>query len=572
MGIPAFDFSHYFTYEEIVSFLHQVAVAYPDLVRLEVIGQSYEGRDLWLVTVTQQSSGNPLDKPAYWIDANTHAGEVTGSAVALYTLHYLVTHYGQDPRVTRLVDDTCVYILPRIAVDGSEHYLTTPYRVRSSVRSYPEPEMRDGLHLHDINGDGRILMMRIPDPCGAWKQSEQDPRVMRPRDPDEFDGSYFTLMPEGLIHQFDGYEVKIAPPLKGMDFNRNYPHEWTPEGTQEGAGSYPFSEPETRAEAEFWRSHPNINGFLTYHTYSAVILRPYSTHADEHFPSQDLETYKLIGEVGSRITGYECVSVYHQFRYDPKSVTTGGMDDYGYDQWGWFGFTTELWDLPTEAGVKKKDYIEWLRRHPESDDLLMMHWNDQALAGQGFIDWQPFDHPQLGSLEIGGWDEKAVWQNAPAQCLPDLCEKHCQFTISHALMSPKLAIAQWELIPVGTADHAQGSRLYRLILQLENRGFLPTYTSQKALERKIVKPIEVELQLPDYATLISGQSKQEIGHLEGRANKASSTFTRGESIDYRRKVEWVISGSLGSTIQIAAVSQRAGKVELAITLTDPKPS
>ncbi len=79
-------------------------------------------------------------------------------------------------------------------------------------------------------------------------------------------------------------------------FNRNYPVYWVPEGEQQGAGDFPFSEPETRAEAEFWANNTNINGFVTYHTYSAVMLRPYSTHPDEYFPVEDLEMYKYIAD------------------------------------------------------------------------------------------------------------------------------------------------------------------------------------------------------------------------------------------------------------------------------------
>ncbi|MEN9279120.1 MAG: M14 family zinc carboxypeptidase, partial [Thermostichus sp. DG_1_5_bins_95] len=125
MSVAPFDFSHFFTHAEILDFLRQMAATYPDLVSWEVIGQSYEGRDIFLATLTQQKTGPALEKPAYWIDANTHAGEVTGSAVALYNIHYLLTHYGQEARVTRLLDGYALYILPRIAVDGAEKYLTT---------------------------------------------------------------------------------------------------------------------------------------------------------------------------------------------------------------------------------------------------------------------------------------------------------------------------------------------------------------------------------------------------------------------------------------------------------------
>ncbi|MGI8587241.1 MAG: M14 family metallopeptidase [Chloroflexia bacterium] len=556
--LAEFDFSHYFKYDEIRDFLSKMVEEYPELISTEIIGKSHEGREIPIALITNSATGTPLEKPGYWIDANTHAGEVTGSAVALYTIHHLLTQYGNDAQVTRLLDEYMVYVLPRITVDGSEKYLTTPYLLRSSVRPYPYPDQRDGLYWEDVDGDGLILNMRIHDDNGAWKASEKDPRVMLHRELDDFGGTYYHLISEGMIHNYDGYEVKVAPTLEGMDFNRNYPHMWDSEGTQRGAGDFPLSEPETRAEAEFWRTHRNINGFLTYHTSSAVILRPYSTHPDEQFPVEDLDTYKLIGEKGTEITGYECVSVYHKFRYHPKEILHGGMDDYAYDQFGWFGFTTELWDAPAAAGVEKKEYIEWGRRHPEEDDLKLMAWNDEKLGGKGFHDWRPFDHPQLGQVEIGGWDIKAAWQNAPAEYLPELCEKHCRFTIAHALMSPRLGIRRVDV------TH-QGGDVYRVVALLENRGFLPTYTSQKGQERKIVREIEVKLTLPEDGSIVTGKAEQEVGHLEGRANKAFGGAW-GTGIDNQRKVEWVVRAPAGSTLKLDAVAERAGTARAEVKL------
>jgi murein tripeptide amidase MpaA len=563
MPVPEFDFSHYFKYDELVGFLQTMVEAYPTLITTETIGKSYEGRDIRIALVTNQATGPALEKPGYWIDANTHAGEVTGSAVALYTIHYLLTRYGSDAQVTRLLDDYVVYVLPRITVDGSEKYLTTPHMLRSSVRLYPYEDERDGLQRADVNGDDRILQMRYKDENGAWKASEKDPRIMRRREPDEFGGTYYSLLPEGLIRNYDGYEIKIAPAPEGLDFNRNYPYMWAPEGTQYGAGDFPLSEPETRAEAEFWRTHRNINGFLTYHTYAGVILRPYSTHADDNFPVEDLDIYKLIGEKGTEITGYECVSVFHKFRYHPKEVLHGGMDDYAYDHYGWFGFTTELWDAPTAAGVdkgvEKTDYIQWGRWHPEEDDLKLMQWNDENLGGKGFHDWVPFDHPQLGPVEIGGWDFKYVWQNAPAAYLPELCDRHCRFTIAHALMSPRLGLKQVDV------TH-QGADVYRVVAVLENRGFLPTYTSKKGQERNIVRPIRVTLTLPEGGALVTGPAEQEVGQLEGRANKAFGGFRAPTPTDSRRKVEWVVRAPAGSTVQVTAQAERAGTVRADVPL------
>jgi len=557
MTVPPFDFSHYLTYAEMDQFLTALTQHYPHLLTRTAIGKSYGGRDIWVLTLTHQATGDPLTKPGFWIDANTHAGEVTGSAVALYCLYQLVTQYGQDPQITHLLDQHTVYILPRLAVDGAEKYLTTPYRLRSSIRPYPYPEERDGLYPEDINGDGWILQMRVPDPCGAWKISDQDPRVMVRREPEEFGGHYYTILPEGLIRNYDQYEFGVAPPLEGMDFNRNYPHLWTPEGQQTGAGDFPFSEPETRAEAEFWQKHRNINGFLSYHTYSAVFLRPYSTHPDEHLPTEDLEIYKLLGEKAKAMTGYPCLSAYHDFRYHPKEVIYGVMDDYGYDHYGWYGFTVELWDAPTQAGIKKEDYIQWFHWHSPEDDYQLMRWQDEALQGEGFVPWQPFEHPQLGPVEIGGWKEKAVWQNAPAQLLPTLCEQHFRFALAQALLSPRLAVSR-------TVVTAQGEDIFHVVVQWENQGFLPTYTSQKALERKAVRPIEVVLTLPGEVTLISGLRQQEMPHLEGRSNKAYETSAAG--MDYRRHLEWVVKGPQGAVLEITAYAERAGTVTTRVTL------
>ena len=447
-------------------------------------------------------------------------------------------------------------------MDGAERYLTTPYSLRSSTRFYPYAEERDGLYPEDINGDGLILQMRLKDPNGAWKCSDKDARIMRRREMDEEDGTYYHLMTEGLIRNYDGFTIPVAPPRQGLDINRNYPFEWAPEGTQRGAGPYPFSEPETRAQAEFWRTHPNISGFLTYHTSSGVLLRPYSTKPDDAMPPEDLDVFTLLGQRGTQLTGYPCVSTYHGFRYGPREVTHGAMDDYVYDHFGWFGFTTELWDLPTTAGIGPRDFIAWLRWHPEEDDLALMRWNDAVMEGAAFVDWQPFQHPQLGPVDIGGWHAKLFQQNAPLKYLPELCEQHSRFTLAHAALCPYLSLRTVQV-------ESCGPELFHVVVVVQNNGFLPTYTSQKALERKCVRPIEVALTLPEGVSLVSGQLRQDVGHLEGRANKVWARGAGSSPTDHLCKLAWVLKGPQGATVDVTVRSQRAGVVRRSIVLIRP---
>src|SRR5438445_266059 len=144
----------YYTYDVLTRLLRDLVESHPRLAQLDSIGKSLEGRDLWLITLTNQATGPALEKPAYWIDANTHASEVTGSTVALYTIWSYLTNYGVDETITRVLDRSAIYILPRLSVDGAEKCLTTPYYLRSSTRPYPYDEERDGLYEEDIDGDG----------------------------------------------------------------------------------------------------------------------------------------------------------------------------------------------------------------------------------------------------------------------------------------------------------------------------------------------------------------------------------------------------------------------------------
>lgn len=558
--MPQVDFTHYYKYDELRSFLEETEREYPDLVSLCTIGKSYEGRDIVVAILTNKETGPDTEKPAYWIDANTHAGEVTGSAVALYTISHYTSNYGKDERITRLLDDYTVYVLPRITVDGSEKYLTSAHGLRSSVRRYPFTEDRDGLYPDDIDGDDKILQMRIEDPDGAWKVSDKDPRLMRRREPDDFGGTYYHLLTEGIINNWDGHEIKLAPSRWGLDLNRNYPYDWVPEGEQSGAGDFPFSEPETRAEAEFWATHRNINGFVTYHTYSGVLLRPYSTHPDEHFETHDLEVYKLIGEKGTELTGYPCVSVFHGFAYDPKKPMHGAMDDYAFDHFGWYGFTTELWSPLAAAGIETQEWIQWYKYHPVEDDLKLLAWNDEKMGGKAFLPWREFEHPQLGKVEIGGWDTKNYWQNAPTEYLQEMCEQHCRFTLSHALMSSRLYFKE-------AAVERQADGVYKISAVVSNRGFLPTYTSKRAQARKMVRPMEARLNIPEGGKLISGKIEHEIGQLEGRTNKLyGGWFSSGDATDNQKRLEWVIGAPQGSEAEVVVKSERAGTVRAKLKL------
>ena len=175
----------------------------PGLLKLESIGKSHEGRDVWLITATNFETGPDAEKPALWVDGNMHASEVAASVAALYHIHTLATKYGKDDQVTQAMDTRAFYIVPRVNPDGAEWALADkPKVVRSSTRPYPyDEEPVDGLLEEDMDGDGRILFMRVKDPNGTWKPHPKEPRLLIRRDPAESGGTYYRVLPEGRLKE-----------------------------------------------------------------------------------------------------------------------------------------------------------------------------------------------------------------------------------------------------------------------------------------------------------------------------------------------------------------------------------
>jgi hypothetical protein len=169
------------------------------------------------------------------------------------------------------------------------------------------------------------------------------------------------------------------------------------------------------------------------------------------------------------------------------------------------------------------------------------------------------DFPKLGLVEIGGWDFKFHQENLPVRYLPDLCRKMSAWTLSTISLNPYLSMPRLTLSPLGNGT-------YHIEAVIQNNGFLPTYTSQKALERQAVRPIEVELSLQAGVTLVSGKQKQQIAHLEGRSNKISILWSSPSPTDNRTSLEWVVSGPEAAQLELIVRAQRAGTLRSSIVL------
>jgi len=116
----SFDLNRFYTADENDRVMRELHALYPELTELYSIGRSRLGRELLVMEVTNEATGPASDKPALYVDGGIHAGELTGSAVALHLLGHLLNGYGSDTRVTALLDQRAFYIRPKFNPDGSD--------------------------------------------------------------------------------------------------------------------------------------------------------------------------------------------------------------------------------------------------------------------------------------------------------------------------------------------------------------------------------------------------------------------------------------------------------------------
>jgi hypothetical protein len=282
--------------------------------------------------------------------------------------------------------------------------------------------------------------------------------------------------------------------------------------------------------------------------------------ADDDIPAEDLWTYKRLGDQGHQMTGYPAISNYHEFRYHPKEVITGVFDDWMYEHRGVHAWTVEIWSPQRQAGIKDYKYIEWFRDHPPADDEKILAWCDEKLGGRGYVPWKPFQHPQLGEVEIGGWDFQLVFTNPPPEFLAAELGPLADWALWHAGTGPRLSVREARAERLGGA--------WRIRLAVQNEGWLPTSVTKLAEERRlcrgvrgrIVKAAEASVAGDDPpGWLVSGKLEQDAGQLAGYSHVAALGF--GDTMSATDDVavfEWVVSDP--GTYEVSAEHERAGRV------------
>lgn len=539
-----------------------------NLAELRSIGSSREGREIWLVEIADRS-GPPLDqRPGVLVVGNLSGDHVVGSHLALEAVRHLIGAGAAEADLGEHV----IYVVPRLNPDGAEAMFggaRDGRRGNALVYDDDNDGRIDEDGPSDVNGDGVVTLMRVPDPAGAFMVHPDDARFMKRADPVQGESGTHTLYFEGRDVDGDGYIGEDG--TGGVDLDRNFQHAYP--YWEADAGHHMVSEPESRALMDFTIAHKNVAAVLTFghsntlggranrsgtddaplelNTMAAASLEglydtgvwgvpfqqgelqlrgaqpgrdnnPNSGRRPETTVNRaDTEYFQRISDAFEELTDIGEVQLHRE--------AEGAFFQYAYFQFGVPSFSTPGWGVPEadDAG--------------EGDHRLAMSLEADGI--DAFAPWSTFDHADLGTVEVGGFRPYAV-TNPPADRLPELGAAQGAFIARLSSMLPRVRIADLSV-------EAHGGGVFTVTAEVVNEGYLPS-SLQHGVVSRTVDPVLVQIQVDPDDVLTGAAKSHRIQKLDGSGT--------------RETVSWVIRGQNGASIEVRTRAEKGGTDSATIRL------
>jgi hypothetical protein len=256
------------------------------------------------------------------------------------------------------------------------------------------------------------------------------------------------------------------------------------------------------------------------------------------------------------MTGDPVVSGFDEFTYEPDTPLRGDLIAFAYEQRGALGMVCELWDFWKQVGFDiVRPFVKNYDRRLRPELLKMLAWDKEHNQGRVAQPYKPFDHPQLGRVEIGGYEPMfGIW-NPPPERLAEVCANQSRAYLRWAALTPRLRVS-------GVTVEAIEGETYRVSATIENLGFLPTNVLSSALKLPWNDPVRASVALGPGVALAGGDAVTTVGHLEGWSPDTMFSypgFARSTNEGTRKRVQWVVRGA--GEVVVAAGCARTGRVE-----------
>lgn len=501
--------------------------------------------------------GRP-DRPALLVIAGAHGPQLVGSSIALAAAeHFLAS--GQ-------ADSTTIWFIPRLNPDAAEAmFATVPWArtANDGARDDDRDRRTDEDPFEDLNGDGVVTQLRLADPNGAWIADSAEPRLLRRADAAKGEVGRWTVVGEGRDNDDDGEYNEDGP--GGIAVNRNFSYDYPHHGRE--AGDFPFQAPEARGLAEFLVAHAEIAALYVIgpqdnllrpweNRPNAGILNPATRERAQEGTSSggplnsilraDQSTFADIGRRFQEITDLT--------RAPTSAALTGDVVSWGYFHFGRWSFGSRGWWVPEAARDTAAGRAGGAARSggggggsgtdPLAEERNALKW----FESQGVDAFAPWTSVTLGGSErrageVGGFRPGALLNPPAGAELDSTLARQSRFITALGGMLPRLAVHE-------ARSERLGDGVYRVTLELANRGTLPTATSLAGRLRN-PRRVRVDVDLGE-ATLLAGERTQLLGPIDGGGRTTTIT--------------WTVAARAGTTLRITAGAPVAGSVSHSITL------
>jgi hypothetical protein len=538
--------------------LKALAAAHPRLVQHLAVGASRAGVEIGAVRISDGEP--PAGRPAILVVANIDGPQTFGSALALAHAESIARAATTDEQVRAFLARTTLYIAPRANPDAAAARFARPLAEVEATGTGVDDDRDRRMGEDppsDVDGDGVVAWMRWKDPEGEWILDPLDARALVKADPKKGQRGEYKLAREGRDLDRDETPSEDAP--HDAIVNQNFAHEWQEHGAH--AGRFPMDEPEARALAEFVLQHKDIALVVTYGTLDTLVEKPKSV-ADSAPPQKRIpqpgwleSDAALLAELGKRYG--ELTSN----KTKGRGVDAGSFQAWAYQHRGLWSLAVPLWDIPLDAEAKnekpepseskpaesqpaeskpaqrdKKD-----RDEPKpSDDVKRLKWIDAQAEGARFVPWKPFQHPELGAVEIGGFAPFAR-SEPPTGEWNGIAKKELDFLLSLAADLPRIEIQELEA-------RAQGPGLVEIEAVVANTALLPA-ANRAARRAEASRPLKAALVLPPGAKLVGGAAQTLIRDLDGLG---------------RRELRWLVVCDRPGRIELRVDSDNAGAANASV--------
>ena len=285
LDFPSAD-AKYHNYAEMTAEIDQRLAAYPSIMRKQVIGKSYQGRDIVAIKISDNVATDESE-PEVLFTHHQHAREHLTVEMALYLLRELGAGYGSDSRVTNAVNGREIWIVPDLNPDGGEYDIAS-----GSYRS--------------------------------WRKNRQP-------------NSGSSYIGTDMNRNWD-YKWGCCGGSSGSKSSETY------------RGTAPESAPEVKVVADFVRSRTvggkqQITAAIDFHTYSELVLWPFgwtTANTTTGMTQDDRDAFATVGGKMAASNGYT------PEQSSDLYITDGSIDDYLWGAQRIFAYTFEMY--PSSSG------------------------------------------------------------------------------------------------------------------------------------------------------------------------------------------------------------------------------